>query len=600
MTSTQVSDNSFLAEVAWEVANQVGGIYTVIRSKAPQATKIWGKNYCLIGPYMHHNAISDFEEEALDDSPISRAVQACRQMGLDIKQGVWLVSGRPQTVLLNHQSVMHKLGDIKYYYWQNHHIEFSKHDGLLDEVMAFGYMVHHFLSALARELLEEDRSMIAHFHEWMAGTAIPEIRREQIPIKTVFTTHATMLGRFLAMNDSEFYDHLPFYDWQKEAANFNIDTVVRLERACVHGCHTFTTVSDVTGRECAHLLGRSPDVVTPNGLNIERFSVLHEVQNLHHKHKHTLEQFIMGHFFQSYSFDLSKTLYFFTSGRFEYLNKGYDLTLEALARLNWMMKEHNIPLTIVMFFITKQPHHSINADELNSRAMLDKIENNVDMILNQIRERLKIKAASSDTDHRLPDLNTLVDDYWRLRYRRTIQSWKTSNLPSVVTHNLADDANDPILNYLRSANLLNRPEDKVKVVYHPDFLSSSNPLFGMEYGEFVRACHLGIFPSYYEPWGYTPLECLARGVSAVTSDLSGFGDYLKNVPVGDEAHGAFLVERFDKNFEEAADQLADMLFRFITKTSRMRIDMRNKSEDLSEHFDWKNLYGHYMEAYKQS
>ena len=431
----------------------------------------------------------------------------------------------------------------------------------------------------------------------MGGTAIPDIRREQLPVKTIFTTHATMLGRYLAMNDQDFYGHLPFYDWEKEAANFDIETIVYLERACVHGAHVFTTVSDVTGRECAHLLGRSPDIVTPNGLNIERFSVLHEVQNLHHKHKRALEQFIMGHFFHSYAFDLSKTLYFFTSGRFEYLNKGYDLTLEALARLNWKMKENNIPLTIVMFFITRQPTHSINAEVLNARAMLDKIGQNCDMIVRQIKEKLYVKAASSDTDHRLPNLNDLVDDYWRLRYRRTIQSWKGPGLPSVVTHNLVDDANDPILNYLRKANLVNRQEDKVKIVYHPDFIASTNPLFGMEYGEFVRACHLGIFPSYYEPWGYTPLECLARGVAAVTSDLSGFGDYLKHVPIGDEDHGAFSVDRYNKSFDESATDLANILFNFITRTPRMRIDMRNKSEDLSESFDWKNLYAFYLEAY---
>ncbi|HBF20933.1 MAG TPA: glycogen synthase, partial [Cryomorphaceae bacterium] len=309
------------------------------------------------------------------------------------------------------------------------------------------------------------------------------------------------------------------------------------------------------------------------------------------------EQFIMGHFFHSYAFDLSKTLYFFTSGRFEYLNKGYDLTLEALARLNWKMKENNIPLTIVMFFITRQPTHSINAEVLNARAMLDKIGQNCDMIVRQIKEKLYVKAASSDTDHRLPNLNDLVDDYWRLRYRRTIQSWKGPGLPSVVTHNLVDDANDPILNYLRKANLVNRQEDKVKIVYHPDFIASTNPLFGMEYGEFVRACHLGIFPSYYEPWGYTPLECLARGVAAVTSDLSGFGDYLKHVPIGDEDHGAFSVERYNKSFDESATDLANILFNFITRTPRMRIDMRNKSEDLSESFDWKNLYAFYLEAY---
>lgn len=597
MEELKQQKNKFLAEVGWEVVNQVGGIYTVIRSKAPQAVKNWGGNYCLIGPYEHTQAQADFEQAINDDSPVSRAAQKCTEAGLEIHTGLWLISGRPTTVLLNTHSAMHRLADIKYFYWQNHGIQFPDYDELIDRVLVFGYMVYEFLSALARELMEEDRELLAHFHEWMGGTALPEIRRAQLPIKTIFTTHATLLGRYLAMNDPHFYSHLPFYDWQKEAGKFNVETIVRLERACAHGAHTFTTVSEVTARECAHLLGRQPDAITPNGLNIERFSVLHEVQNLHQQHKHSLERFIMSHFFPSYSFDLSKTLYFFTSGRYEYLNKGYDLTLEALARLNWKMKQQGTPITVVMFFITKQPTHSLNPQILNSRAVLDKIEGNIDSILEQVKERLMVYAASQQHDFKLPELSNFVDDYWKLRYRRTIQSWKSGGLPSVVTHNLVDDGQDAILNYLRSADLVNKPEDKVKIVYHPDFISSSNPLFGMEYNDFVRACHLGVFPSYYEPWGYTPLESLARGVAAITSDLSGFGDYLKNVPLGDEAHGAFLVNRYNKSFDEAADQLCELMFRFVKQTSRTRIDMRNKSEDLSEAFDWKNLYDCYLEAY---
>ncbi len=142
-----------------------------------------------------------------------------------------------------------------------------------------------------------------------------------------------------------------------------------------------------------------------------------------------------------------------------------------------------------------------------------------------------------------------------------------------------------------------KEEDRVKIVYHPDFISSTNPLFGMEYDDFVRACHLGVFPSYYEPWGYTPIECLARGVAAVTSDLSGFGAYMKNVPIGDEEHGIYVLNRANKTFDEAAEALTNTMMSFLQRTSRMRIDMRNKSEDLSEEFDWKNLYTAYENAY---
>ena len=219
-------------------------------------------------------------------------------------------------------------------------------------------------------------------------------------------------------------------------------------------------------------------------------------------------------------------MYFFTSGRYEYRNKGFDVTLEALARLNYRMQEAGIKKTVVMFFITKQPYHSVNPAVLQSRVMMEEIRETCEAIEKEIGRKLFYTAASS-TDFKLPSLRDFVDDYWQLRYRRTLQSWKTHNLPSVVTHNLVNDQTDEILHFLRSSNLINNAHDRVKIVYHPDFVSVTNPLFAMDYGQFVRGCHMGVFPSYYEPWGYTPLECIARGVPAVTSDLSGFGDYVR-------------------------------------------------------------------------
>ena len=589
-----------LAEVAWEVCNQVGGIYTVIRSKVPVMVEKWSDKYVLLGPNVNPNVVSDFEPHPEDKSVLAQvAREVANDLGWDVQFGNWLVSGRPQTVLFNPHSVYAQLGDIKYYYWQNHHIEFKNHDPLMDQVLAFGYMVKEYLSRLARKCLDADRDLIAHFHEWMAGTCIPDLGKEQIPIKKIFTTHATLLGRYLAMNDPYFYDHLPFLNWEEEAKNFNVEAIAKLERACAHGANILSTVSEVTAKECVHLLGRSPDAILPNGLNIERFSVLHEVQNRHHLYKRKIEHFIMGHFFQSYSFDLNNTLYFFTSGRFEYKNKGYDLTLEALARLNHKMKEQGIDKTVVMFFVTKQPVQSMNAEVLNTRGVMEEIENNCDEIVEQIRERL-FTAAATNENHKLPNLNEMVDDYWRLRYRRTIQSWKSDNLPSVVTHNLVNDGEDPILNFLRTSGLLNHEGDRVKIVYHPDFISSTNPLFGLDYSQFVRACHLGIFPSYYEPWGYTPVECLARGVAAVTSDLSGFGNYAMGLDNGDEDHGLYMIERENFDFHTSAEQLSEQLLKFVKSTSKERINLRNKCEDLSEEFDWNNLVENYEMAYQMA
>jgi glycogen(starch) synthase len=365
-----IPKHRMLAEAAWEVCNQVGGIYTVIRSKVPEMIENWGDDYLLLGPYVDPNVSADFEDIEEEEGPIGHAVKKLREWGFEVHYGRWLVSGRPQAVLFNPHSIMHDLGNIKYNFWQNHHIEFKDHDPLMDQVLAFGQMVKLFISELTRYCVEREVELIAHFHEWMGGTCIPDLRREQIPVKTVFTTHATMLGRYLAMNDPQFYDHLPFVNWENEARHFNIEPIVKLERAAAHGSHIFTTVSEVTGKECVHLVGRKPDFILPNGLNIERFTVLHEVQNLHHEFKSKIEHFILGHFFPFYSFDLGNTLYFFTSGRFEFRNKGYDLTLEALARLNHIMKVQNIPVTVVMFIITRQSMLYIKSRSMSKQAFL--------------------------------------------------------------------------------------------------------------------------------------------------------------------------------------------------------------------------------------
>ncbi len=595
-TENPTAPQPFLMESAWEVCNQVGGIYTVIRSKVPSMIEKWGENYCLLGPYINKNVAAVFDRYEEEDA-ILKAVRQMQNMGYEVHYGRWLVTGKPRTVLFNPFSIFHKLGDIKYQLWENHGISMPDNDELLNQVVAFGHMVKVFLSIYSRlPEVQQNQKLVAQFHEYMAGLPIPELRKENAPLKTVFTTHATLLGRYLAMNDPHFYDHIPFSDWLKEAKHFNIEPAVRLERAAAHGAHTFTTVSDVTARECTHLLGRTPDVITPNGLNIQRFTALHEFQNLHQRYKEEIHKFVMGHFFQSYSFDLDKTLYFFTSGRYEYKNKGYDLTLEALARLNWRLKKENFDKTIVFFLVTKRPHTSINPHVLQSRGVMEEIRQNCHEIEKMVGGRLFYATANSD-GQQLPNLNEFVDEYWRLRLRRAIQSWKSELLPTIVTHNLVDD-DDDVLSFLRRSNLVNREEDRVKIVYHPDFIAPTNPLFGLEYGQFVRGCHLGVFPSYYEPWGYTPLECIASGVPAITSDLAGFGDYTAGTMPDHEKRGIYVVNRKDKSYDMAASQLAAYMYSFTKMDRRERIAQRNRAESSADFYDWKRLRSHYDVAHQ--
>ncbi|MGB8328605.1 MAG: glycosyltransferase [Polyangiales bacterium] len=579
-----------LMEVAWEVCNQVGGIYTVLRSKVPSMMSRWGSRYCLVGPYNPHAAEVEFEPAPLVGA-VGKAVQQLREMGYGAHYGRWLVSGRPHVVLLDVGSVVRKVNEIKYRVWADHGIPASD-ETIVSDAVAFGEMCRALLSMLAQEG-SPGGPVVAHFHEWQAGLAIPMLRKQNWPGSLVFTTHATLIGRYLATGNPSFYDHLPFLDGDQEAKNFNVHAQHQIEKAAALGAHVFTTVSDVTAEECTHLLGRTPDMLLPNGLNIRRFTAIHEFQTLHQKYKERLHEFSIGHFFPSYNFDLDNTLYMFTSGRYEYLNKGMDLTIEALARLNHRLREAGSPVTVVFFIITKAAFRSINVRALQNRAMLNEFRTAADAVKESVGDGLFLAASSGE----IPDLNELIEDYWRLRLRRAIHAWKSKDPPGIITHDLIDEANDPVLNQLRTCRLFNFEDDPVKVVFHPDFVQATSPLFGMEYDQFVRGCHLGVFPSYYEPWGYTPLESIALGVPAVTSDLSGFGSYLKKLVPDHASKGIYVVPRRHNDFHRAAEELTDRLFRFTSLGRRDRVMLRNSVESFSEHFDWHNLGRHYDETH---
>jgi glycogen(starch) synthase len=594
---SEVSQDPLIIECAWEVCNQVGGIYTVIRSKIPAAVERRGDNYCLLGPLENKNISAEFDPINNLSDPIGRTVEKMRNMGYEVRYGTWLVTGRPKVVLLNPQNVFNRLETLHRHLKADHDITTNTGDDLLEKMVLWADLNRTFFTVLSKEILKGKREVIAHFHEWMSAIPILDIKKNELPVSTVFTTHATMLGRYLAGNDADFYKNLNKYDWAMEAKRYGIMAQVQIERKCAEAANSFTTVSEVTAIECEHLLGKRPDVITPNGLNITKYVAYHEVHNRHEKYKDKIHEFIIGHFFNSYDFDLDNTIYFFTSGRYEYRNKGFDITLRALKLLNQMMIKDGVNKTVVMFFVTKRPTWSINPEVLESRGVMQEIKKNCKSIEEQLGERLFHAAAASKDDHKLPDLNELIDDYWKLRYRRTIQSWKTSQWPIIVTHNLVDDIDDDILNFLRNEQMVNSPLDRVKMVYHPDFIDSTNPLFGMDYSQFVRGCHMGIFPSYYEPWGYTPLECVARGVPTVTSDLSGFGRYVDNMDANHEDKGVYVLRRSKETEKKSVENLAKLLLHFVKSNRRYRMFQRNKLEDFSEDFDWKVLMAAYDRAY---
>ncbi|XP_070226154.1 glycogen [starch] synthase, liver isoform X3 [Bos mutus] len=520
-------ENLLLFEVSWEVTNKVGGIYTVIQTKAKTTADEWGDNYFLIGPYFEHNMKTQVEQ----CEPVNDAVR--RAMDTMNKHGCQFVTDHA--------------------------------DG---------------------------RHVIVQFHEWQAGIGLILSRARKLPIATVFTTHATLLGRYLCAANIDFYNHLDKFNIDKEAGERQIYHRYCMERASVHCAHVFTTVSEITAIEAEHMLKRKPDVVTPNGLNVKKFSAVHEFQNLHAMYKARIQEFVRGHFYGHLDFDLEKTLFLFIAGRYEFSNKGADIFLESLSRLNFLLRMHKSDVTVVVFFIMPAKTNNFNVETLKGQAVRKQLWDTA----HSVKEKFGKKLYDALLRGEIPDMNNILDRDDMTIMKRAIFSTQRQSLPPVTTHNMIDDSTDPILSTIRRIGLFNSRTDRVKLILHPEFLSSTSPLLPMDYEEFVRGCHLGVFPSYYEPWGYTPAECTVMGIPSVTTNLSGFGCFMQEHVADPTAYGIYIVDRRFCSPDDSCNQLTQFLYGFCKQSRRQRIIQRNRTERLSDLLDWRYLGRYYQHA----
>ncbi|CAG8581732.1 6259_t:CDS:2, partial [Paraglomus occultum] len=380
---------------------------------------------------------------------------------------------------------------------------------------------------------------------------------------------------------------LKFINPDEEAGKLGIYHRYAVERAAAHCADVFTCVSWVVAFEAENLIQRKP--------------AIHEFQDLHARYKDRIRNFVRGHFYHYYSFDLDNTLYYFISGRYEFRNKGVDVFLEALSELNARLKACSSPITIVCFLMLPAPCHSLAVDALKGQAATKKLQEGVKEITERVGKRIFEKAARFNGI----DISTVIDPSDLLTeedktiLKRLANTVHRSGLPPVVTHNLVYESTDPILNHLRRLKLLNHYDDKVKVIFHPESLSSVNSLLGIGYEEFVRGCNLGVFPSYHEPWGFKAEECMAMGVPVILSNLSGFGCYAGEA-IGENAndYGVYIADRQFKSRTDTIKQLTDFMLHFCQKTPRQRQCQRNRTERLSDMFDWKIVGMEYVRARK--
>ncbi|CAD7093823.1 unnamed protein product [Hermetia illucens] len=597
---TATRENRWTFEIAWEVANKVGGIYTVIRSKAYVSTEEMGEQLCLLGPYKEQCARTEVEEGDFPrGSPLQDAVNNIRARGYKLHTGRWLVDGSPQVVLFDIGSGAWKLDQYKTELWEKASIGIPHMDIECNDAIILGYMIAEFIEEFKRcaNDYSEDHEIrnpriVTHFHEWQAGVGLIALRTRLVEVATVFTTHATLLGRYLCAGNTDFYNNLSKFSVDEEAGKRQIYHRYCLERAATHLAHVFTTVSEITGYEAEHLLKRKPDIITPNGLNVKKFSAIHEFQNLHAMAKDKIHEFIRGHFYGHMDFDLEKTLYFFIAGRYEFGNKGADIFIESLARLNGLLKHENSETTVVAFLIFPTKTNNFNVDSLRGHAVVKQLHDTIQHVQQQIGKRMYDTCLRG----RLPDNHDLLTKDDIVKIKRCLYAMQRDSLPPVTTHNIVDDWNDPALNAIRRCQLFNTVHDRVKMVFHPEFLSSTNPLFGIDYEEFVRGCHLGVFPSYYEPWGYTPAECTVMGIPSITTNLSGFGCFMQEHIADPKSYGIYIVDRRYIGLEQSVQQLSHYMYDFTKLNRRQRVIQRNRTERLSDLMDWKTLGIYYRQA----
>lgn len=583
-------EKGLLFEIAWEVCNQLGGIYTVLKTKVSAMMEIWQDRYFLIGPYEPERATLEFEELP-PRGFIADAIEALREKGVTCHFGRWLVAGKPKMILIDHRLKEAERKKRRKILREDHDIETHAEDAMADDVIMFGFLVADLLESVCQKAGR--KPVLAHFHEWMGGLAIPLIKRRRLPVTSVFTTHGTLLGRYMSSAREDFYDVLDKVVPEKEAEKLGIIARYAIERLATREADVFTTVSDFSASEAERMLGRQPDTILPNGLDIKRFSAPQEFQALHRIYKARIHEFVMGHFFGSYVFDLDKTLYIFTAGRYEYRNKGMDVFIESLAGLNRRLIEDGSEGTVIAFIVTNAEVRTINVDVLSRHAMFDDLRQVCETVERDMGKRLFQNIAIG----RVPKPSQVFGEDSAMRVKRSMLAWHSKKLPSVITHDLADEANDPVVRKLRSCDLNNAEEDKVKVIYHPQFVTGTSPILGLEYYQLVRGCNLGVFPSYYEPWGYTPMECVALGIPAVASDLSGFGTYLMKEVPDFQANGLFVLRRRNRTAAEVVERLTDFMHDFCRLTRRQRLELRNRVERVSPLFDWAGMIRNYEAAH---
>ncbi|MBN2013698.1 MAG: hypothetical protein JW778_00815 [Candidatus Altiarchaeota archaeon] len=583
-------NKNYLFEVSWEVCNKVGGINTVIVSKTPYLVRHYKENYCLIGPHLPEKAVAEFQEKIPPDK-LHHIFERLHGEGIVCHYGRWLINDNPSTILVDYTGYTKKNNDIKARLWEEYKIDSLGtyfHD--FDEPILWGHAVGRLLEEICQSY---KRKKVAQFHEWLSCGALLYLKMRKVKIGTVFTTHATMLGRTLAGNNVDLYNLLGKIDPEEEAYNWNMAAKHQVERVSAHVCDVFTTVSEITAIEAEHFLKKKPDILLFNGIDLKNHPSFDEVAVKHRLYREKIKDFIQYYFFPYYSFDLDNTLIYFISGRYEFHNKGLDVFIQALGKLNQKLKNEKSKRSIVVFFWIPADVVRIKPSLSKARAYYDDIKDSINDDIDTIKKKMITCLVSKQS---ITECRLFSNDFMNQTDKKVLRFLIQGN-PPLCTHDLKNEENDPILKSFNEEGLLNRKEDPVKVVFYPIYLTGADSLLDLTYDEAVIGSHLGVFPSYYEPWGYTPLETAALGVASVTTDFSGFGRYLEIDSARDNM-GVFVIDMLGKSDRKKVDNLYESLYNFSSLSTDERVRNKVEAQRLSILVDWEILIHNYLKAHQ--
>ena len=526
----------FLFEVSWEVCNKVGGIHTVIASKAPIVAGAMGDNYITIGPDFSQDSVNpEFSE---DNSLMAAWRESLYNQGVRVRIGRWNIEGRPIAILIDFKSFFSQKDTILSKLWEDYKVDSLSGQWDYVEPVLFGYAAGVVIASYAETMCTPSQKVVAHFHEWMAAAGSLYLHKYAPYVATLFTTHATVMGRCIAGNRLPLYNDLLKFNADELARQFNVMAKHSLEKSAAAHSDAFLTVSEITANECRYLIGREVTRITPNGFDNGFVPRGEELAAKRSAARQKLIEVAEA----SWGVELNNPLIVATSGRYEYRNKGIDVFLESLKQLASSSLDRDV-LAVV----------AVPAANIGMRQ--------------DLAQHLENKESAIDPAQK---------------------RW--------LTHNLESEAWDLVSQSIEGS-ILSTSASRVKVLFVPTYLNGNDGIFNMPYYDVLAGVDLTVFASYYEPWGYTPLESVAYGVPTVTTTLAGFGLWVAN---HSNRAGVDVVRRDDYNEREVVFQITEIMKRYLTMSEAQYEATREAAMELSNTAVWKKLYNEYKRAYEEA